>query len=181
MPAAFTAHEPGVCSLCKGPRVDAVCRCSITEFVMPTRRPPDLPERDVTPEAIFQDRRRLVRLLALSPLALAACSPKGEAGAPTPAAPPPAPGTALSFTPNPAFHTQGPLTSWQDVTHYNNYYEFGTSKSDPALNSGTFKPQPWSVTVGGECEVPGIFAFEDLIKGIALEQRIYRPRCVEAW
>lgn len=148
---------------------------------MPTRRPLDLPERDVTPEAIFQGRRRLVRLLALSPLALAACSQKGEAGAPTPPPPPPAPGTSLSFTPNAAFHTQGPLTSWQDVTHYNNYYEFGTSKSDPARNSGAFKPRPWSVAVGGECEAPGIFALEDLIKGIPLEQRIYRHRCVEAW
>ena len=63
----------------------------------------------------------------------------------------------------------------------NNYYEFGTGKSDPARNAGRFKPQPWTVEVAGHAEVTGRFTLEDLLKPHALEERIYRHRCVEAW
>lgn len=67
------------------------------------------------------------------------------------------------------------------ATTYNNFYEFGMSKSDPARHSGDMQTDPWNVTVGGECEVKGTFALEDLLKGVDLEERIYRLRCVEAW
>ncbi|EKF74512.1 TMAO/DMSO reductase [Alcanivorax hongdengensis A-11-3] len=73
------------------------------------------------------------------------------------------------------------LTPYQDVTHYNNFYEFGTGKTDPAANAHTLKTDPWSVTVAGEVEKPGEYALEDLLKGLQLEERIYRLRCVEAW
>ena len=73
------------------------------------------------------------------------------------------------------------LTPYTDVTTYNNYYEFGTNKEDPAANSGEFKPKPWSVEIEGECNKPGTYNLEDIIKPHKLEERIYRLRCVEAW
>ena len=73
------------------------------------------------------------------------------------------------------------LTSMKDVTSYNNFYEFGTGKGDPARNSGAFKPRPWSVRVHGECGRPGEIAYEDLIRPHRIEERVYRFRCVEAW
>jgi sulfoxide reductase catalytic subunit YedY len=74
-----------------------------------------------------------------------------------------------------------PLNAWEDVTTYNNFYEFGTEKSDPAGNSANFSARPWSVTITGEAEVTGTFTLEDILKPHALEERIYRLRCVEAW
>ena len=72
-------------------------------------------------------------------------------------------------------------TPFEDVTSYNNFYEFGTGKGDPARNSGGFKPHPWSVRVHGECGKPGEVAYEDLIGPHGIEERVYRFRCVEAW
>lgn len=71
--------------------------------------------------------------------------------------------------------------SYEDVTTYNNFYEFGTGKSDPAANADTLKPRPWSIEVSGEAERTGSFDIEDFIKPHTLEERIYRLRCVEAW
>ena len=73
------------------------------------------------------------------------------------------------------------LTSREDVTSYNNFYEFGTGKGDPARYSGGFKPLPWSIRVEGECGKPGAIGYEDLISSYPVEERIYRFRCVEAW
>lgn len=80
-----------------------------------------------------------------------------------------------------SFSSAEPLTSYDAVTSYNNFYEFGTDKSDPAKKSGKFKPRPWSVAIEGECNKPGVYALEDIIKPHQLEERIYRLRCVEAW
>ena len=74
-----------------------------------------------------------------------------------------------------------PLTPYQAVTSYNNFYEFGTDKEDPAKNSGSFNPRPWEVTIDGLCAKPGTLSLEDFIKPHDLEERIYRLRCVEAW
>jgi len=77
--------------------------------------------------------------------------------------------------------TKEKTTSYKDVTTYNNFYEFGTSKSDPAKNAHTLKTSPWTITVEGEVNKPGKYNLEDIIKTSALEERIYRFRCVEAW
>ena len=90
-------------------------------------------------------------------------------------------GTKLSAVRNNAFSTGEELTPYDAVTSYNNFYEFGTHKSDPVANSGKFKPQPWSVVIDGECMKPGTYTYEDIIKPYQLEERIYRLRCVEAW
>lgn len=73
------------------------------------------------------------------------------------------------------------LTAYEDVTSYNNFYEFGTDKSDPAENAHTLKPRPWSVVIEGECAKPGRFGLEDLLKVAPMEERVYRLRCVEGW
>jgi sulfoxide reductase catalytic subunit YedY len=73
------------------------------------------------------------------------------------------------------------VTTYEDITHYNNFYEFGTAKEDPARNAGRLRTRPWSVVVDGECEAPGHIDLDDLIKPQTLEERIYRHRCVEAW
>ena len=77
--------------------------------------------------------------------------------------------------------TTDKVNSFQDITTYNNYYEFGTGKSDPAANAHTLKTSPWSVQVSGEAGKTGTFTLEDIIKPHSLEERIYRHRCVEAW
>lgn len=79
------------------------------------------------------------------------------------------------------FSTDEAPNSYEDITTYNNYYEFGTGKDDPSENAQDFKPRPWSIAVGGEAEVTGEFDFDDFIKPHDLEERIYRMRCVEAW
>ncbi len=79
------------------------------------------------------------------------------------------------------FSTDEPANSYDDITTYNNYYEFGTGKGDPSANAGEFPTRPWSITVDGHVEKTGTFHFEDFIKPFDLEERIYRMRCVEAW
>ena len=88
---------------------------------------------------------------------------------------------ALPFTRNPQLSLAEPPNSYQDISTYNNYYEFGTDKSDPAENAQKLRTQPWTVTIGGEAEVKGSFQLEDILKDNPLEERIYRLRCVEAW
>jgi sulfoxide reductase catalytic subunit YedY len=87
----------------------------------------------------------------------------------------------LQYRRNSAFSVADPPNSRDDVTTYNNFYEFGTDKGDPARLGGRFRPEPWSVAIAGEAEVTGTFALEDILKPHALEERIYRLRCVEAW
>lgn len=79
------------------------------------------------------------------------------------------------------FSTGERANSYEDITTYNNYYEFGTGKADPHENARDFEPRPWSIAVDGEADVTGSFDFDDFIKPFAAQERIYRMRCVEAW
>jgi methionine sulfoxide reductase catalytic subunit len=136
------------------------------------RRPADVRPAEITAPEVYAGRRRLLAAsLALGSLALAAPA-RGAAG-PS--------GAALGYRRNVELSTTEAANSWEDVTTYNNYYEFGTDKSDPAANAGKLRVQPWSVAFGGECEARGSVTLEDLLKPHALEERIYRLRCVEAW
>ncbi len=111
---------------------------------------------EITPEAIWQERRQVLSALLLGG-ASAIISPTAHADA--------APSGRLLPAPrNPAFVAQEPPNSWVDATTYNNFYEFGTDKSDPARNAGTLRPTPWSVTIGGEAQLRGTFALDDLLK-----------------
>ena len=82
---------------------------------------------------------------------------------------------------NNTYGTNDRMTSYKAVTTYNNFYEFGTGKDDPANNAHSLRPRPWTVKVDGHVDNPGDYAFDDLIKPHALQERIYRMRCVEAW
>ena len=77
--------------------------------------------------------------------------------------------------------TTEPINKFEEITGYNNYYEFGTRKTDPARNAGQLKTSPWTVKIDGHCSKPGDYHLDDLIKTADLEERVYRFRCVEAW
>jgi sulfoxide reductase catalytic subunit YedY len=87
----------------------------------------------------------------------------------------------LNYVRNPKYSLTEAPNSYKDVTTYNNYYEFGTDKSDPAENAQKFSTRPWNVSIAGEADVTGTFSLEDILKPHPLEERIYRLRCVEAW
>ena len=136
---------------------------------------------EITPEAVYQSRRDLIRHLAAGSagLALAAWGVR-EAHAQTPRSGllPALPSVASSV---PGAMTMDKLTAYKDATTYNNFYEFGTDKSDPAKRAHTLVTQPWSVEIEGLVKKPGRVNLEDLMKWGAMEERIYRLRCVEGW
>jgi methionine sulfoxide reductase catalytic subunit len=128
---------------------------------------------EITPKALYLDRRRFIRSaaaagigIALAPLAPVEVLARGN----------PLPGIAKG-----PFGTDEPLTAYMSVTSYNNFYEFGPDKSDPARESGAFRPKPWTVAVDGLCQKPATLSYEDFVKPHPLEERVYRHRCVEAW
>ena len=133
----------------------------------------DLPSSAVTDETVYRNRRRLLGAFAATPmLSLAGCA---DAEVPP---------SAVVITPEQAksgFRTGEPLTRYEDVTGYNNFYEFGTDKADPSRAKKTLRTSPWNVAVSGECARPGNVALEDLLEGLTPEERIYRLRCVEGW
>jgi sulfoxide reductase catalytic subunit YedY len=135
------------------------------------RRPSTPKPSEITPESVYQQRRLLLKALPFA--ALAGVTSPAIAGAPS--------GPVLSAKRNDAFSIHDTPNSWDDITTYNNFYEFGTDKSDPAAHAGSLRPRPWTVTVGGECEVKGPLGLEDFLQPHPLEERIYRLRCVEAW
>ena len=139
------------------------------------RPPADIPPSQITSEPVYRARRQLLGAgLATPLLALAGCSaPSGAADAAPPAA-------AVKDSPD-GFRTGETLTRYEDATTYNNFYEFGTGKADPARNAGSLRPKPWVVQVSGEAEVTGHYHVEHLLKGLAAQERIYRMRCVEGW
>jgi sulfoxide reductase catalytic subunit YedY len=106
--------------------------------------------------------------IALGAGGLAACTPDDVAAAPLKAA-------------KSRYTTTEKLTPLKDVTGYNNFYEFGVDKGDPARNAGKLKTRPWTVKVDGACAKPGTYNLEDVLKAGALQERIYRLRCVEGW
>ena len=141
---------------------------------MPLRELLRIPASEITDEAIYRDRRRLLAGLVASPaLVLAGCA---EAQPPSPPRAAVSPAQARS-----GFNTGEELTRLEDATSYNNFYEFGTGKADPSRAKKTLRTSPWNVAVGGECASPGNLAFDDLLKGVAAEDRTYRLRCVEGW
>lgn len=150
---------------------------TVRRFVVPPVRP-----SEITSERAYLRRREIVKLLGLSLTGLVAGCGSESAPSATSLAETPAPeGRPLAIARKGEYVTDEKQTSYKDVTHYNNYYEFGTDKGDPARTSGRFKPLPWSVEVAGQAEVTGRFTLEDMLKPHALEERIYRHRCVEGW
>ncbi len=143
------------------------------------RKPSDIKPSEITPESLYLNRRVFMRGAGSIAGAAATLLVPGAANAL--ASDPKAKGEALEQVSETAFSTDEELTPWKDVTRYNNFYEFGTGKRDPYDNAHRLKPRPWSIKVMGECENPGDLDLEDFLKPHALEERIYRLRCVEAW
>jgi sulfoxide reductase catalytic subunit YedY len=145
------------------------------------RRPADIKPSEITSESVYLNRRALLRAAGLTAGAIAAGA-ACAADDPATAAPPPADmdGKFANLVKS-QFSTDETPNRYEDITTYNNFYEFGTGKADPARNSGKFETRPWSVNVSGECENPGTFTYEDIVAPHAFEERIYRLRCVEAW
>jgi methionine sulfoxide reductase catalytic subunit len=135
---------------------------------------PRIAPSEITSEEIYLDRRNVLT----AGVAAAVAGGFGAGLAETSAA---AELAALKAERNAALSISDAPNSYEDITTYNNYYEFGTDKSEPAVMARDFKPTPWSVTIDGEAEVKGKFNLEDILKPLALEERVYRLRCVEAW
>ena len=143
-------------------------------------KPPDIPSSEITPLKDYRtylDRRRFLKRAAAVGAAALAADRIGSLIAPGAAFA----DTKLQTVPSPLTTTGEQLTSFQDITHYNNYYEFGVDKTDPARNAGALPTRPWKVKVEGKVNKPQIFDIDQLLKLRPLEDRVYRHRCVEAW
>jgi sulfoxide reductase catalytic subunit YedY len=138
----------------------------------------DLKYSDITPKGVYLNRRKFLAEAAVAGSALIAgrslwnlISPSQSVSA----------NTKLNVAGKSPFSTTEKQNSYNEVSNYNNFYEFGSDKTDPAKNSGNFRTTPWSVSVEGEVEKPRTFSMDEILKLAPLEERIYRHRCVERW
>jgi sulfoxide reductase catalytic subunit YedY len=138
---------------------------------------PDIRSSEITDKKVYLNRREFIRATATTAAAAGVLGAGSLVEAKGAAHGRKLPGIKKGF----ALNTTDKVNSWEDITSYNNYYEFGTDKSDPAENATKFKTEPWTVNVEGECAKKGAMNLEDVLKGETLEERIYRHRCVEAW
>jgi len=137
---------------------------------MLVKREAEWKSSDITPENLFLGRRAFMAgaaALLLIPTDSRADNPPAD--------------QALRATPNPAYKLDDPPTPLKDVTTYNNFYEFGVNKDDPARLAHTLRPRPWTVHVDGLAHKPRTFDIDDIVKMTPLEERVYSLRCVEAW
>src|SRR5262249_35189796 len=125
----------------------------------------DIPSSEITSEYLYRNRRQFFK---------AAAATLGAAGLGSIL-----PGSA--FAAGSKYDTDEKQTPLSDGTSYNNYYEFGTGKDEPVVNARSFKTKPWTISVSGMVKKPATYNLEDLLKGLTLEDRVYRMRCVERW
>jgi sulfoxide reductase catalytic subunit YedY len=143
------------------------------------KRAPDIRSSEITDKKQYLNRREFLQAAGITSAAAAAGVLGAEALVQAKGAPH---GRKLANIKKSEFTAAGEkINSWDDITSYNNYYEFGIDKSDPSENVGKFKSEPWKVSVEGECNKKGVMDLEDVLKGETLEERVYRHRCVEAW
>ncbi len=126
------------------------------------RKPSDVASSEITPESAYLNRRAFLGAVAAGTAGVLA-EGTGAAG--------------LVRT----GQQEEKLTPYEDITTYNNFYEFGTGKDDPSKNAKNFRTRPWTIAVDGHCAKPGNYQLEDFVKPYTLEDRVYRLRCVEAW
>ena len=138
------------------------------------KKPSDILPSEITSRTNYLNRRQFIKAGAIAgssliaPAALGAVVPEGRRA-------------ALAEVDESPFSTAETPNSYDDITTYNNFYEFGTGKGDPAVYARDFQTRPWTVAVEGHAEKTGTFDFDDFIRPFDLEERIYRMRCVEAW
>jgi sulfoxide reductase catalytic subunit YedY len=132
---------------------------------------PKIAPSEITPRDFFENRREFLKMASAGALGLEIAdwfSREAFAG-------------SLSAKPNPNYTLMEKTTSLKDITSYNNFYEFGTDKSDPAAHASTLQTRPWKISIEGMVGKPKVFDIDDLLKIAPLEERIYRLRCVEGW
>jgi len=141
------------------------------------RQPNIILPSEITPREVFEDRRHFIKKLALGSVAgsglLEMVSRNAHAQNTS--------AQRLAANANSKYLVMDKRTSYKDATTYNNYYEFGTDKSDPALTAGSLKPRPWTISIEGEVKKPMVLDIDSLMKLAPLEERVYRLRCVEGW
>ncbi len=142
------------------------------------RKAPSLTYADITPKSVYLDRRKFLRAMGIAGATAVAGRNLFELATPAQTV---FAGTKFSGLAKSPFSTTEKQNSYEDVTHYNNFYEFGTDKSDPAKNAQKFQTSPWIVSVEGDVAKPRKFTMDEILKIAPLEERIYRHRCVEAW
>jgi sulfoxide reductase catalytic subunit YedY len=134
----------------------------------------DLPfSSEITPREVFESRRTFIKQLAVGSIAGAGLLEQAWAQS--------GGNAKLAAKLNPAYSVMEKQTSYKDATSYNNFYEFGTDKSDPARYAGTLHTRPWTVSIEGEIKKPQVLDIDSLLKLAPLEERVYRLRCVEGW
>ncbi|MCH7880140.1 MAG: protein-methionine-sulfoxide reductase catalytic subunit MsrP [Proteobacteria bacterium] len=139
-------------------------------MVIKIRKASDIPASDITPESIYHKRREFMKASSMIGTTLL-LNPWLTAGA----------SLRIGDYRKNVITLDEEMTPEDDVTRYNNFYEFGTGKTDPARYAKDFNTDDWKITVGGECEKPGEYSLEDLVRPFEIEERVYRLRCVEAW
>jgi len=142
------------------------------------KKPEDIRSSEITPKRLYLNRRRFLAEAALSGAAAAIGVGLKETISPSTIV---LAGTKIDGIKKSPFSTTEPITPFNDVAHYNNYYEFGTGKTDPADEAKDFRPRPWKVKIDGLVEKKQELDLDSIIKMAPAEERIYRHRCVEAW
>src|SRR5215213_8250288 len=141
------------------------------------RKTPDIRSSEITDKAVYLRRREFLRAAAAAGVGVAAAT----VSVPQANAAPTWPRVKIPNFAKSSYGAGEKVNAYQDITTYNNFYEFGTEKEDPSNNAGTLKPKPWKIRVDGLVAKPADYLLEDFIKPNALEERIYRLRCVERW
>jgi methionine sulfoxide reductase catalytic subunit len=141
-------------------------------------KPPDIPSSQITSKDRYMNRRRFLRSAAYGAATAISAARFAEMVSPQSGV---AAATKLETVKSPLSTTGEQLTSFEDITHYNNFYEFGVNKGDPSQNAGGLPTRPWTVKVTGQVKQPKTFDIDALLKLRPLEDRVYRHRCVEAW
>jgi sulfoxide reductase catalytic subunit YedY len=144
------------------------------------RSPADIPGSEITPESVYLNRRQFMQGVGVGAASLGLGLPAAGFAASDDLRKGLDFSSAIQAADNP-FYTDEKATSFVDASSYNNFYEFGTDKTDPARNAHALTTDPWSVEVEGHVAKPGKYPLEDIMKLMTLEERIYRLRCVEAW
>jgi sulfoxide reductase catalytic subunit YedY len=147
-----------------------------------TPKPSEIKENQVTDENVYHNRRQILKSMGFLGASALMVSPHAKAvnwfgGDETQTFKT----TPLEFSQPPMYHSDDALTPEQKIISHNNFYEFGSGKSDPLANSQSFKVKPWTLSIDGLVEKPLTLNYDDLYKNFDLEERIYRLRCVEAW
>src|SRR5579859_2135091 len=143
------------------------------------KRVADIRSSEITDQKVYLNRRQFIQTAAAGTAAIAAATTFGSV--PVSAATPAPHGRKFDGVKPSAVSTTEKVNSWEQITTYNNFYEFGVDKDAPAENAHNLKTDNWTVVVDGECAKKATWHIEDIIKGETLEDRIYRHRCVEAW